>query len=123
MSLQIQHLLVSSSSSVPLEVTVDPDPLYVVNTPSLDTIWRAEGDDDRYYSIAFSFVGNSPSYGQVKINEVGGLSDGKDSIWIELVNLDTQSVALSGWSLAPEKWKAGNRLVYKPLFSFGLPPT
>ena len=81
---------------------MDPHPLYVVNTPSRDTIWQAEGDTIHYY-IAFSFVGNSPLYGQVKINEVGGLSDGKDSIWIELANLDTQSVTLSGWSFVSKK--------------------
>ena len=89
-------------SSVPLEVTVDPDPLYVVNTPSLDTIWKAEGDTI-HYSIAFSFVGNSPLHDLVKINEVAGLTDGKDSIWIELVNLDTQSVTLNGWSFISKK--------------------
>ena len=89
-------------SSVPLEVIVDTDPLYIVNTPSRDTIWHAEGDTI-HYSITFSFVGNSPLHGQVKINEVGGLTDGKDSVWIELVNLDTQSVTLSGWSFISKK--------------------
>ena len=39
----------------------------------------------------------------MKINEVGGLTDGKDSIWIELVNLDTQSVTLNGWSFISKK--------------------
>ena len=89
-------------SSVPLEVTVDSDPLYVVNTPSRDTIWQAEGDS-LHYSIAFSFVGNSPLYGQVKINEVGGLSYDKDSIWIELVNLDKSPVGCNGWSFISKK--------------------
>ena len=97
-------------SSVPLEVTVDPHPLYVANTPSLDTIWHAKGDTI-HYSIAFSFVGNSPLHDLVKINEVGGLTDGKDSIWIELVNLDTQSVTLMGGVYFQER-TACNRLSY-----------
>ena len=59
--------------------------------------------ETRYIIHCISFVGNSPLHDLVKINEVGGLTDGKDGIWIELVNLDTESVTLSGWGFVSKK--------------------